>query len=279
MIRGWARSLAFICVLSAAACGGAEQNEDFALSTIEDITSEQWQRLASARIFFGHQSVGGNVLEGVQEVLARRTDIPLKVIEIRSAGEIGAPGLYHAAVGENGKPATKLAAFRTIVGESVDEGIALLKYCYVDIEADTDPAVLFAEYQQTVETLKAQRPDVKVVHVTLPLVTDIGTLRYVAARARGLPTGRERNLIRHQYNELLRKAYAGREPIFDLARLESTNAAGEKVTVRFQGEAIPVLASEWTYDGGHLNEAGRRRMAEAFLVTLANAHGRATSAP
>lgn len=281
MTHGWNRGLAFIiCALGPVGCGRTGTlNEDVAVPKIEDITAEQWERLATARIFFGHQSVGGNVLEGVQELLAQR-QTGLRVVEIDASGEMQEPGLYHAAVGRNGEPATKLSEFRAVVENRMGEsGMAVLKYCYADIALDTDPEALFSEYRQAVDELRARQPEMKVVHATLPLVTDIGTLRYAAAAVRRLPSGREQNLIRHRYNELLRQTYEGKDPIFDLARLESTRADGGASAVRFRGATVPVLAAEWTYDGGHLNEAGRRRAAEAFLVTLAQAYESGTSAP
>ena len=109
------------------------------------------------------------------------------------------------------------------------------------------------------------------MHATLPLQADNGFWFHLKTVLRGnaRSSHRQLNLIRQTYNELLRKAYAGREPVFDLAGLESVAPDGRVVSVRHKGMRVPVLAHEWTYDGGHLNEAGRRRIAEAFLVSLA----------
>jgi hypothetical protein len=248
--------------------------------TFESITPVQWQRLASQRIFFGHQSVGGNLLEGVRELLSEHSSIRLRAVEITKPTELTTPALYHALVGRNGDPASKLAAFREIVsGAMGDKGIALLKYCYVDITLTTDAKALFEQYRSEVEALEQQHPGVTFIHVTLPLEADAGTLRYLAAVARGLPTNRDLNLIRHHYNELLRSTYGGKDPIFDLARLEATGPDGRPVVVRHERTRVPVMARAWTYDGGHLNEAGRRHMAKAFLATLAMAQERGASAP
>jgi hypothetical protein len=244
--------------------------------TFEQITTEQWSRLASAKIFFAHQSVGGNLLEGVQDVLRERADIPLRVMEISDPSEMTAPGLYHANVGKNGEPATKLQAFAHMVEGAGDSDVALLKYCYADFRHGTDATQLFDEYRRKVEQIRAQRPDLAIVHVTVPLVTDAGTLRHIAAVVRRKPPAREVNLIRHQFNELLRATYAGKEPLFDLARLEATDAAGNAVRVRYKGQSVPVLAAAWTFDGGHLNEVARRRMAQAFLASLATVYDEAS---
>jgi hypothetical protein len=246
----------------------------------DSITPAQWQRLARQRIFFGHQSVGENLLEGVREVLAEDGAIPLRVVGLDDGAEMSKPGLYHSTVGRNGEPASKLAAFREIVERNLgDSGVALLKYCYVDVTSSTDPDALFDEYQKGVMALRQQRPDVTIVHVTLPLQVDAGTLRYVAAVARGLPTVRDLNKRRHQYNEALRRSFGPSDAIFDLARLESTQPNGRRSEVRHDGGRIPVLSHAWTYDGGHLNQAARRQMAKVFLATLATVHDRGASAP
>ena len=279
MTPGLNRALVLVCFVFAAGCG-AEEAVTMQTPTLDEITPAQWERLAAERIFFGHQSVGGNVIDGVRDVLAERTSIPIRVVETADVAQMSGPGLYHAPIGRNGEPSTKLAAFRDIAVQAVgDSGIALMKYCYVDVTHGTDPVALFNEYRETVAALKAKHPNLRIVHVTLPLLTDPGTVRHVAAVVRKLPTSRELNYIRHQYNELLRKEYAGKDPIFDLARYESSKADGSAEAVRYRGNSVPVLAKEWTYDGGHLNEVGRRRVAEAFLAQLADAYGRGASAP
>jgi hypothetical protein len=278
-VRGLASAL--LCAATAAACSNAATEETTGpeMPVFEQVTAEQWAALGAQRIFFGHQSVGENLIDGMRDVLAENPQIKLPILEVSQGAQMAEPGLYHSRIGENGKPSSKLAAFREIVTTSNGGiGTALLKYCYVDVTRNTDPDALFAEYQQAVDALRASQPDLVIVHMTLPLRTDIGTLRYVAAVVRGKNTGREVNLIRHRYNELMRKTYGGKEPIFDIARLEATEEDGSPVQVRYKGAMVPVLAPVWTYDGGHLNEAGRKRMAKAFLAMLANIYAGAESA-
>src|SRR5688500_12337428 len=132
----WIRLGAVACVLAAGCQDGTSDvvTNSLEAPAFESITPAQWDGLASQRIFFGHQSVGGNLMEGVQGVLAEHSSIPLRVVEISSPSELSTPAFYHAAIGTNGEPATKLAAFREIVTEGMgDRGIAVLKFCYVDV--------------------------------------------------------------------------------------------------------------------------------------------------
>jgi lysophospholipase L1-like esterase len=258
------------CAVAVAGCRGAETATTMEKSALsfEQITPQDWQRLANERIFFGHQSVGQNLLDGVRDVVASNPNIRLNIVEVKNGAPVDGPGFYHMFIGENGKPASKLAAFRDAVANVGESGTALMKYCYVDVNFASNPKSMFEEYRRTVDEVRAKQPAIRIVHVTLPLTTDAGTIRYVAAVVRRLPTSRTLNLIRHEYNEMLRAEYGGKEPIFDLALLESTEPDGTQKLVRYKGERVPVLSNAWTYDGGHLNEAGRRRIAEAFLTTL-----------
>ena len=88
------------------------------------------------------------------------------------------------------------------------------------------------------------------------------------------PYGTVENLRREEYNALLRAAYQGREPIFDLARLESTAPDGAAVTVQWQGRAAPAMDPAYSDDGGHLNATGRLRAARELVSVLAALPGR-----
>lgn len=241
------------------------------LPRLEDVTESQWEALRGGRFFFGHQSVGENVLTGVQELLAQHPHIGLDVLETADPSRMTEPALYHAKIGRNGEPATKLSEFATVASAGVaGSGTAMLKYCYVDVTRQTDPVQLFESYSEAMDSLRESNPGLRILHITLPLQKDWGTIHHLYVALKGdRTTHRELNWIRHRYNERLRRSYDGKEPIFDIARLQSIGRDGRERTVRFRGQRVPVLADEWTYDGGHLNEAARRRVGEAFLVMLA----------
>jgi hypothetical protein len=266
------RTAGALIVATLLGCGGEmrQQNTGAPLPALEEVSAAEWQRLAARRLFFGHQSVGGNVIEGVQELLRAHPEIPLRVIETNDPAAITGPGLYHGYVGTNGRPETKLADFSRIAGAVGDSGAAMVKFCYVDIDKDTDAAGLFARYREAVDAFRAQHPGVTLVHVTLPLQVDPGTLFHWRTKLRGAQTPyRTLNAIRARYNQLMRETYAGKEPLFDLAHVQSILPDGSVGVVRHDGLDVEYLAQEWSSDGGHLNEPGRKRVAQAFLVSLA----------
>lgn len=228
------------------------------------------ERIAAERIFFAHQSVGANILDGMKQ-LAAAEGVALRIAEVPKASAISRDTLGHLFVPENGAPLQKLENFRAALdGASVD--VALLKFCYVDIDAATDAGALFERYRATLGDLRRKNPRTVFIHVTLPLTTEQTGWKAWAKQALGrAPHGTVENLRRQEYNAMLRKAYAGREPLFDLARIESIAPDGRLVTVSWNGRRAPALAPEYTDDGGHLNERGRLRVARELVRVLAAA--------
>ena len=228
----------------------------------------QLQAVAERRIFFGHQSVGKNLLDGVEE-LAREAGVPLRVQE---GGALGGPGVAHAYLGENQRPSSKIEAFeRAVDGDAAGAEIAFFKFCYVDVDASTDAQALFRRYQGALEALRERHPRIAWVHVTVPLtVTQAGVKASLKALLGKAPWGERENMRREAFNALLREAYGGKEPLFDLARVESTRDDGSAQTFERDGRRHPALVPEYTDDGEHLNARGRRRAARALVEVLAS---------
>ena len=232
------------------------------------------ERIAAERVFFGHQSVGNNVIQGLRE-LADSARVPLRIAEIKGGAPMAAHTFSHAFVADNGDPHRKLRSFEQAL-ESQDPAhfpdIAMLKFCYVDIGPDTDVKTLFAAYRETIERLSARHPKTVFVHATVPL-TDVQTGgKALAKRLLGrAPWGTVENVRRQQYNALVRAAYEGREPLFDIARIESTAPDGRVATVKWEGSVVPAMAGANTDDGGHLNAGGRLRAARELITVIARA--------
>ena len=112
--------------------------------------------------------------------------------------------------------------------QSAGLDIAFMKFCFVDFNPKTDVKELFAHYQATIDDLRTRNPGTTFIHVTVPLTGEQGGLKEFVKRLLGrAPYGIMENIRREEYNALLRQAYRGREPIFDLARVEF-NRPGRK---------------------------------------------------
>ena len=233
--------------------------------------------LPDAVIYFGHQSVGGNILDGIRDLVGAGPDAALPIEEISSHRPGKRPLLIHSWLGENRNPQSKIDTFVTLMESDfgAEPGIAFFKFCYVDVTAGTDPDELFSRYRSAMERLRSRRPGVAFVHFTVPLTTNLSLADYgknLVKRILGRPLKSQLdNVRRARFNELTRVAYGGRESLFlfDLARLESTRLDGTREVFQDGGREYEALVPAYTDDGGHLNEAGRKIVAEALLGFLA----------
>ena len=78
------------------------------------------------------------------------------------------------------------------------------------------------------------------------------------------------NIKRSEFNDRLREEYGTKEFLFDLATLESTYPDGSKAIFKDSGKTYYHMVPDYTDDGGHLNERGRKIIAENLLIFLAN---------
>lgn len=247
--------------------------------TLSDIADWQWNKLSEKRIFYGHQSVGYNILEGIKDLSAKSQQIKINVVQASNPSEIEAASLIHFWIGNNTQPRSKINAFYNYMAKAIKNSpdIALFKFCFVDFEPRTDVKAIFDEYRNTMSHLKESFPNTTFIHVTVPLTcTPIGikgwirTGKNVIKRIMGRPVfDLSDNTKRYQFNELMRKEYTGRDLIFDLAKIESTFPDGTRPLFSANGKTYYSLVPYYTYDGGHLNELGRRIVAEQLLIILA----------
>jgi len=207
----------------------------------------------SLRILFGHQSVGGNLLSGLEELAS--ADEKRYSMERSSDPGSDWKGLGEFEVGENENPRGKIDHFARKLskdgfGKRTD--VAMMKLCYVDFgESEEDAPALFRRYRDTMETLERDFGKVRLVWWTAPLA-DSG------------------NRARHAYNQLIREHCSAKKRIlFDIADLECHDPKDR----RHVEDGVPRLYSGYTDDGGHLNEIARRRVAGSFWWLLARIAG------
>lgn len=263
-----------IAVVSALSCKDSRMREANQSTTRSG--ADALGTLSRRTIYFGHQSVGANIVEGIRDILKENGQRRWAIVELEDAGAVATPALVHSWIGRNGLPVSKLDAFADVLRRSAAGrfDVALMKFCFVDFTEETDVQDLFRRYVETFAGLKASCPGTTFVHVTVPLTGKPGGLKWIARNVVKRLIGRKvrgprDNRTINEFNDLMRRNYLGNEPLFDLAALESTHADGSREMVREAGRDLYSLAPEYTFDGGHLNERGRRLVAGELLKVLA----------
>lgn len=255
--------------------------------TIEEVPSLSWKKLSEKKICFGHQSVGYNIIEGIKELMKENPQIRLNIVEKCGFGgsssppELKKPIFFPFWVGKNTDPRSKIEAFAGFMEKvSVNSrpDVAFFKFCYVDVTARTDIQKIFSDYKNTMSRMKKSFPKTTFVHVTVPLTSKpigikawIKKSKDIVKKIIGRPVFHYHdNINRNRFNEMLRKEYYGKAPIFDLAKIQSTTPDARSTSFTKKGKTYYTLAPNYTYDGGHLNELGRKKAAEQLLILLAS---------
>lgn len=233
------------------ACGSGGRMD--MMVRVDERAVRDLEALKGRAIFFGHHSVGRDLLEGVAE-LSHEAGVDVIIGE--------------GPVGQNERPLEKFTDFERQVLARRDE-LVTMKLCFVDFRPDTHVDGLVAAYIETVVRIRRSRPDVKILHIAPPL-----TAREMDAKARfnrllGRPVwGDDANLRRLEFAERVRIAFP-QDVFFELGAAESTRPDGSREMHLVRDRQVPMLWAGYTHDGGHLNEAGRRVAARAFIRALA----------
>jgi hypothetical protein len=237
-----------------------------------NVPQSSWQNLSKKRIFFGHQSVGLNIIDGITNLMKENPALNLNIVNTSTPEEFSVPIFAHARVGENSKPKSKCDAFSRIISSGIGNkaDIAFFKFCYVDITIGTDVNDVFFYYHRTLEKVKNNYPQTTFVHVTIPLRAKQTGIKAFLKRLMGKPlTGYQDNIVRNHFNSIMTKEYYGKDPIFDLAALESTYPDGTRSFFQATGMSYYTLVERYTYDDGHLNDIGSKIIAANLLLFLA----------
>jgi hypothetical protein len=253
-------------------CGGKMDENKSVFPSIKDVPETSWKKLAEKRIYFSHQSVGYNILDGMRDIMKENPQIILNIVETSNPEDFKAPIFAHSRVGNSEDPKSKCDSFAGFMDQGLGNkaDIAFFKFCFVDVTAKTNADQLFTNYKKTMSSLKEKYPQTTFIHMTTPLtVVQTGPKAWVK-KIIGRPIGGYYdNIKRDQFNEGLIKEYEDKEPIFDLAKIESTFKDGSRAVFKRDGKVYPRLVPAYTDDGGHLNEMGRGVVAEQLLILLA----------
>jgi hypothetical protein len=217
--------------------------------------------VATLKVFFAHASVGGNVLEGMQnlnELDLVKYPLLQESVEGTPAGTTVAGTVYEYGRG-NPPWFEKISSFESYLKNGWNNpkvDIVMNKFCYIDPTAD------WTAYRNSMVALEAEYPTTKFVYWTMPLTTNSDSEEVLRSRF----NQSLRNWINTQKNKIL----------FDLADIESWDPAGKPQTFVEKGATYEILYSGYAADEGHLNTNGKVRAATGLYSVLGDV---ATSKP
>ena len=66
--------------------------------SVKDIPTAKWEKLSQKKIYFGHQSVGFNIIDGIKDLMKENPQIKLNIIETTDQSDFKS-GLFASCKG------------------------------------------------------------------------------------------------------------------------------------------------------------------------------------
>lgn len=230
--------------------------------------------LQGKTIFFGHQSVGSNILDGIRD-LSDLTGKKFNIVSLDSESDFNEANIIETQIGRNFHPNEKIEDFSKIIRSGIvkDVDIAFMKLCYVDSENVETIENLVKQYITVMEELEEEFPETIFVYITMPLTgvpkNFIIWVKNIVKKIVDWPVyGKEDNIKRNYFNDLLKQSKLNKGKLFDLAKFESINPKGYESSFYQDGKKYNTMSPVYTNDGGHLNIIGRKVIAEKLIIYL-----------
>lgn len=243
-----------------------------------DASPRQLEVVAGLNVFFGHQSVGGNVIAALPQVFAAAGVAAPEIVNGDEVPSDGQPVFLHANVGRNRDPLGKLSAFdrfiRSGVGDAIDVGA--FKLCYADIVEGSDIEQIFAAHRDTIAALQRDYPHMAFIVATVPLTVEpddavtVAKVRIKRLLDRQSSVHPANNVARERYNAMIRAEYGRTGRLWDIAALQSTVDGNRRVR-KYGGDILFAMEPLHASDPGHLNPNGAAVLGRALMALIADA--------
>ena len=225
------------------------------------LTTTEKNRIKGWNALFLHQSVGQDLEEG-----AKSNGFPFEYYGKGDKINKGLMGGIFVDVGDiaNGNPYEKIRVFKEqLLLSKASVNIAIFKFGYADI-SDENYLQVQTAYKDLVEELKSKIPDIRVLHVTPPLVFSVESY--------------EGNSARMKVGAWMRSTFASKDVVFDLQALESNDGSckvGNVWRICPENRNTASDPSEVngidTSDGqGHIGKKAGIRISKSLLLSIYN---------
>ena len=232
------------------------------VAAVTSLPQSVMDQIGQQRWFFTHASVGGNMIQGMNDLNAANStryqlatsSVAYLDAEMRAEDPPASPIPGTIYESDRGNPgwSDKLTIFENSLQVSGWHSPAvdavMNKMCFIDQDA------VAADYAASMTALQAAHPGTAFVYTTMPLMN----------------TEDSDNVLRNQYNAAVRAHCAnGGFLLFDVADMEAWDPSGIQHTFQYGGQTYQKLYDGYTDDGGHLDADGQQRIALGWYAMAA----------
>src|SRR5579862_4664972 len=114
MLRSISSFFVFILFMTTTACQ-EHVHETITAKTEITLTDQQIRSLTTKRIFFGHQSVGDNIVDGIRDLAVEDPRLHLNLVSSSDPQSVPGFAFIETHIGSNRNPQSKNEAFAAIL--------------------------------------------------------------------------------------------------------------------------------------------------------------------
>lgn len=256
-------------------CSGEHREVVQPEPSLKNVSAAQWDMISQKRIYWGHRSIGSNIINGIRDLVQKYPQIKVKISRPEDGIRADEGCVIHYRVGQQASPETIALDFMALSDTAVQRDIDFVLAGFTPFYGEKDMDGILSDYKAAVGFLKKKYPDTIFIHETFPLLHSETTWKTRIKKILGRSGTWEyaRNIRINEFNKRLREAYLDKEPFFDIAKIQSTLPDGSRSVFTLAGERYYHMVRDYTYDNYHLNEKGREIVARHLLSLLVSLTG------
>ena len=91
----------FILTVFLISCSNKEKTTEITqLPSFLNVPTATWEKLSQKKFYFGHQSVGFNIVDGIKDLMKERPQIKLNIMETSDKADFGVGIFAHLELGK-----------------------------------------------------------------------------------------------------------------------------------------------------------------------------------
>ena len=102
-------SLIIALLVLITACEGEKMQETDRVTVVSkrsvaNIPESAWQRLSKHKFYFGHQSVGYNIIDGINDIMMENPQVRIDIVDTKDPAMLKEGVFAHSSIGQNTDP-------------------------------------------------------------------------------------------------------------------------------------------------------------------------------
>jgi hypothetical protein len=136
----------------------ASNTTQFLYSAINDVQISKWQEVYQKKIYFGHRSVGNNIVDGIKDLIKANSHVKLNIVEPTDTFNSKVGFFMHSLIEQNASPQSIANDSEQLLNEKGGGYFDIVLLRFTPFYDKKEMLDIFADYKKTLSQLKKKYP-------------------------------------------------------------------------------------------------------------------------